>query len=399
MTITTPAVSAVKESDRLADFDFTAHNEEMAAAWKALDQCKPTRVPMILGTNTRYFMFNNGANPKRLTFRDYTEDPDVMFDMALEFQRWSRFNLLQDAELGLPERWNIAPDFQNYYEAAWFGCKVEYIDDQVPDTRPAFADNPEAIMDGGPPDPFGGIMGRAQEYFEHFQRAAESKEFFGRPIRANVPWCGCGTDGPLTVACNLFGPEFTCTAMIEEPARLSKLMDFITTATIARMIAWRKLAAIPVPQDNFGFADDSCALISTEMYREHVLPHHRKLCDAMGIKGSKRGIHLCGDVMRLFPVLRDELNIQTFDTGFPIDFAEVRKQLGPQVRINGGPHVEFLMRATPAQVRDEVKRILTSGIMDGGQFVLREGNNLAPHTPLENTEAMYHACREFGRYQ
>lgn len=35
--------------------------------------------------------------------------------------------------------------------------------------------------------------------------------------------------------------------------------------------------------------------------------------------------------------------------------------------------------------------------MEGGQFVLREGNNLAPGTPLENTEALYHAGRQFGR--
>ena len=51
------------------------------------------------------------------------------------------------------------------------------------------------------------------------------------------------------------------------------------------------------------------------------------------------------------------------------------------------------MNATPQQVRDEVRRILTGGVLAGGRFVLREGNNLAPHTPLANTEALYHAGR------
>jgi len=36
--------------------------------------------------------------------------------------------------------------------------------------------------------------------------------------------------------------------------------------------------------------------------------------------------------------------------------------------------------------------------MDGGRFVLREGNNLAPCTPLENIEAMYEAGKLYGRY-
>jgi len=58
--------------------------------------------------------------------------------------------------------------------------------------------------------------------------------------------------------------------------------------------------------------------------------------------------------------------------------------------------VNFLMRSTPAEVREEVRRILGTGVLDGGKFVLREGNNLAPGTPLENTEAMYRAGREFG---
>ena len=44
----------------------------------------------------------------------------------------------------------------------------------------------------------------------------------------------------------------------------------------------------------------------------------------------------------------------------------------------------------------EQSHCMTSGILEGGLFVLREGNNLAPETPLENTEAMYEVGRELG---
>lgn len=37
--------------------------------------------------------------------------------------------------------------------------------------------------------------------------------------------------------------------------------------------------------------------------------------------------------------------------------------------------------------------------MEGGRFVLREGNNLAPCTPVENVEAMYGAGKIFGLYE
>jgi uroporphyrinogen-III decarboxylase len=36
--------------------------------------------------------------------------------------------------------------------------------------------------------------------------------------------------------------------------------------------------------------------------------------------------------------------------------------------------------------------------MEGGKFILREGNNLAPFTPLENLWAMYETAKEYGRY-
>ncbi len=381
--------------DRLAGMDFAAHNAEVGALWAALDRREsPARVPIFVGTNSRYFIFNEAVNPDRIDFRSYTEDPDAMFDAQLHFQRWAKFNLLQDFELGLPKTWKIAPDFQNYYEAAWFGCEVEYLADQVPDTRPRFTENPEAVMEHGIPDPLGGVGAKALRYVEHYQRRAAREDFLGRPIEVGCPMCG--TDGVMTVACNLFGPEFVCSAMIEEPDRLAKLFDFITEATIARMRAWRNLAGIPVPQDNFGWADDSVAMISTEAYRQHVMPHHRRLCAALATD-SPRGIHLCGDATRLFPTLRDELNVWSFDTGFPVDFGKLRRELGPRARINGGPHVELLMSATPETVRREVRRILTSGVLEGGLFVLREGNNLAPRTPLENIEAMYRAGIEFGR--
>jgi uroporphyrinogen-III decarboxylase len=390
-----PTLSEFQSDDRLAGFAFKQHNAEVTQMWADFNAGKPTRIPIILGTNTRFFMFNKAANPTGIRFQEYTENPDVMFDSQLQFYRWSRFNLLQDGELGLPDTWTLTPDFQNFYEAAWFGCPVEYMDGQVPDTHPAFADAPERILEHGLPDPFGGLFAQGRAFYEHFTARAAKETFLDRPIGINCPGFGIGTDGPMTVACNLFGPEFVCEAMLEEPERIEKLLAFITEATINRMRAWRQYAGLTLRPPNFGFADDSLALISTATYIEHVLPHHRRLCDEMAGSGS-RGIHLCGNSTRHFKTLRDELDIKSFDTGFPVDFHQLRKDLGPEVRIQGGPHVEFLLTAEPTAVRQEVRRICGSGVLEGGRFLLREGNNLAPGTPLENTESMYHAGREFG---
>jgi uroporphyrinogen-III decarboxylase len=393
----TPSIpEAEREPDRLAGFDFARHNEDAKRAWEAFDAGKPTRTPITLGANVRFVLLDPARNDGWPDFQSYSEDPDLMFETQLRFQRWCKFNLLQDAELGLPEKWTAYVDFENYYEAAWMGCPVYYPPGQVPDTRPAYADFPERVMENDLSDPFGGFMGKVLEYYERFVERAKETEYCGRPVGATPPWQGIGSDGLMTLACSVFGPEFVCLAMLDEPERLQKLLAFLTDAIIAKISAWRKRFGIPVPQDGFGIADDSIALISTDQLREHILPHLKRIYDAFGTPKG-RSIHLCGDATRHFTTLRDELGISSFDTGFPVDFAWLRKEVGPEVRIWGGPHVELLRMATPQEVRDEVRRIMTSGILEGGMFVLREGNNLAPRTPLENIEAMYHAGREFGR--
>lgn len=388
---------AARPGDRLAGMDFDAHNASAHAAWAAYRSGVPIRTPIVVGTTTRFYIEHPDANPERLTFRAYAEDPDVMFEAQLRFARWRGFNVLQDAELGLglPERWQVSADFQNYWEPAWFGCPVEYIHGNVPDTRPAFGDAPERVMENGLPDPFGGIMARVLEYHERFAERAANETYLGRPIEVIPPWSGIGYNGPLTLACAVFGPDVACMMMAAEPERAHALLAFITEATIQRMRAWRERTGVPIPQEGCGGMDDSIALISVPMMRAHVLPHWKRVYDTFATPGP-RAVHLCGDATRHFPVLQQSVNIQSFETGFPVDFGKVRRDLGPGADIQGGPHVELLRSGTPEQAYEESVRILRSGVLEGGLFTLREGNNLAPGTPLENTEAMYRAGREHG---
>jgi uroporphyrinogen-III decarboxylase len=144
-------------------------------------------------------------------------------------------------------------------------------------------------------------------------------------------------------------------------------------------------------------ADDAIQMLSPRHYAEFVLPQHQRLVAEFGCEGPN-GMHLCGAATQHFPLIRDALKVGSFDTGFPVDFAALRETLGPEVEILGGPHVELLRRGPVEAIVNETRRVLQSGVMRGGRFVLREGNNLAPGTPAANVAAMYAACKEFGRY-
>jgi uroporphyrinogen-III decarboxylase len=214
-----------------------------------------------------------------------------------------------------------------------------------------------------------------------------------------------GNDGPFTVACALRPPDLLMTDMTDDPAYFHRLIGLITDAMVARIKALRGYYDRPlVTKDACGLADDACAMLSARTYREFVLPYHRRLveqlADRKAIKATGSGrisMHLCGDASHLFRTMVDELGINVFDTGFPIHHGKVRRELGPDVWIQGGPTVQTLKDGTPAEVFQETRRILLSGVKAGGRFVLREGNNLAPCTPMDNIEAMYRPCLEFGR--
>lgn len=81
--------------------DFEKHNDEVKTVWDAYHKRQPIRAPIIFGINSRYTMFNPEANPKGISYEQYSNDPQVMMERQLEHQYWIRHNVPQDLEMGL----------------------------------------------------------------------------------------------------------------------------------------------------------------------------------------------------------------------------------------------------------------------------------------------------------
>jgi len=357
-------------------------------------------VPVIFNFNLRYFIINSEVNTEGITFRDYFDAPDLMFEFQVKSERWMRFNVPQDVEMGLPrDGWQgiqgegIRLDFQNVYEAAWFGCEVIFPEGQVPTTLPMLREDKEKLYDLELPDPLhDNLMGRAFEYFEHFLEKVRDFEFEGKPVaRIAVPM---RTDGPFTVACNLRDTIELCLDLCKDPGYVHDLMDFVTEGIIRRIKAWAKLASLEVPLPRWKFADDGIALLSPAMYRDFVLPYHKRLVEA--ISRGPRAIHLCGGAQHLFKIMKDELNIRTFETGFSTDLAKARWELGPDVLLIGNIHPSLLLLGPENRIDAAVKELLCSGVMEGKRFILADGHNVAPGTPVKHLRAMYLAGKRYG---
>jgi uroporphyrinogen-III decarboxylase len=228
------------------------------------------------------------------------------------------------------------------------------------------------------------------------KKSAAGWTFLGRPVtfKNSVPFLYA--DGAFTCAASLRGPAGICADLLEDPDYAHELLKFINDAFIARIGAWRRYFGQPEKIDDQGMADDSVEMLSVEQYREFVLPRHRDYLDALGTDKG-RGIHLCGNAQRLFPTLHQELGIMAFDTGFPVDFARFRKEMGPEVLISGGPRAPLFVEETPDALLAETRRILETGVLEGGRFILQEGNNLPPCASLDHCGRFYKLGRTMGR--
>ena len=373
-------------------------NHEKEKVWQAYRDRKPIRVPVTLGVNPRVIALDPQWNPQGITFKEYFNSAQAAADIQLRFMHYQAeyINQFCDNPLGLPKEFVFYVDTQNIYDSAYFGCPVEFRDGQVPDATPILAGgDKERIfrMDIDRPmeNPF---VQQCLRRYEDLKSVVAKLPDIGVKYSVRPPLMGF--DGHLTIATCLRGTELFCD-IIEDPPYVRRLMAFIQKAVEIRNRALNEHFGAKAFDGPSGWhADDSVQLISTHTYREMVLPFHKSWYANWSVKGP-HSIHLCGDATRHYPILRDECNVFSFDTGFPVDHGALRRTMGPEVEIYGGPEVALLVGGTAQQVYERTRGILQSGIKAGGRFVLREGNNLPPRCPQANLAAFYKAALEFGK--
>ena len=381
---------------------------EKQAVWDAFYAGRPTRVPMTLVTNARVVHALSEWNPEGYSFEDAHHDPEIHLLMELRHQLYRRqvIGRYSDLPQMLPDVWEVGVFLYNVYEAAGFGATINFPEGQVPCTDPPpFMDEDRKydVFDVDIEHPLDSPFwqGRLQLHRQMVDLAKDTT-FEGRPVRV-LPTAAMGTDGPVTVACNLRGTGFLMD-LLAEPDYAQKLMGFIVDAYIHRARAFKQHWGDAMPSGEGAFiADDSCAMLSADQWQTLIKPHHDRIFEFVETElldkpTNQRGIHLCGDASHLFASMNQASGVNSFDTGFPIDHGVLREQLGPKVMIQGGPEIQLLLDGQSEDVYQRTRDILQSGVMTGGQFVLREGNNLPPLVPDENLAAMRAANLEFGVY-
>ncbi len=139
--------------------------------------------------------------------------------------------------------------------------------------------------------------------------------------------------------------------------------------------------------DDMGFK--TATMIAPAHLRQYVFPYHKRLAQLAHAHDKVYLLHACGNLDAVMDDLIDEVRIDakhSFEDAIqPV--TQFKAQYGHRVGVVGGVDVDFLCRASEAEVRAYTRRVLAA-CMPGGGYVLGTGNSVANYIPVRNFLAM-----------
>jgi uroporphyrinogen-III decarboxylase len=201
-------------------------------------------------------------------------------------------------------------------------------------------------------------------------------------------------DGPFGVAGDLMGITEIFTAVYERPDFVKELMRIVTEKLIQYLdFCWEE-EKLAVPKD-FAWTDDLAVSLSEEVYRELVLPFEKQL--RFHFDGYL-SLHMCGKSDHLLTIFLEELKIHELQGfGYQVDLDYISSVMGGKVVLIGNVDPMLIHSGTPADVKEASRKVIEKLAPYKG-FILQDGNNIPPSTPVENINAMMEAAEYYGKF-
>jgi uroporphyrinogen decarboxylase len=211
-----------------------------------------------------------------------------------------------------------------------------------------------------------------------------------------APW---GWTGVFNFAARLRGIETLMTAPYDDEDLYRVLMDRLATAMgdYNGRFARAGVECIGIQ----GHMANSNT-VSPAYFRKYVLPYERTMVEAIHAAGAATVWHNCGFARSLYANYR-ELGMTVWETVSEPPrgdntLADAKAAVGDRICLLGNlDQVDFLKRATPAQVADATRRIVAVG-KPGGRYIFAASDFLEKGTPKDNVVAMIEAAKAAGEY-
>jgi hypothetical protein len=363
---------------------------------------RPDRVPVLHYIGSRYWLPLIGYADR---IDQYTGDPRVMLECQLLGQKWILENVKSDFHKIV-----CYPDFMWVEDVDAFGAKTVFPKNDSPwVARPHLLQSDEDLSRVRKADWVnGGLHGAMLSYYREMRDTAGDYEIVfadGKVIPAveTVYPGGAGIIGIAGLAGDLCSVEKFSMDMFDKPDWVKELLSIIVDKAITWIDAVARLnggKAAFCSDFNPGVihvGDDGTAQMSPDQIQEFMRAPHLRLADHIRGMGCQVQAHNCGRADHLLDFWKDQVKVDRY-IGFSYltDKKALRDKMGAKVFLMGGIDTVKLHDGKPEDVLEDCRQNLEV-FRDCPGFVMMDGHNIAPGTPLANINAMTLAAEKYGR--
>ena len=370
------------------DIDYSP--EKMAMSKKRLEMRSKfryvDRAPVNYCLVARYFAPLFG-----LRYIDFFKDAETQFYYQLQFEKYRIENIPDDYCCG--PNLSIHPYFDNAIPPSGHGAEVGWDDDNPIRAIPVIHTIDE-MENFEIAEPDHGLRGTAIDWWLQMKDfAAQTRvRFNGIEVPIDVGTLNLAGLSPHMIAIDLVGEDFYWW-MLEYPEACHRFLKKITEGEIISEENTRRIDPRPRGQYH-GLAEDSAQIMSVEMFKDFCIPYSEILFKKYGQKG--RGIHMCGESRHLLKSLKEDLGMTSFDIfGYMVPLDLIVENLGGSTLLWGNINPMLMLNGTSTEVKQAATNCLEAMAPCGG-FMLGDGANVCPGTPLESFRAIMNAAEDFG---
>jgi len=184
----------------------------------------------------------------------------------------------------------------------------------------------------------------------------------------------------------LCGHEYMLMGMALDPAWVKDMVETYTSMTLKHL---ELLFAEEGAPDGFFFFEDmgfkNRPFMSPAMYKEIMLPGHKRLFDFAHSLGCKVIIHSCGYVEPLVPgMIEAGMDcLQAMEVKAGMDLPTLFKRFGDRIAFYGGVDVRALISNDRASIDREMDAKILPVIENGGGYVLHSDHSEPPEIDYE----------------
>ncbi|MBN1835913.1 MAG: hypothetical protein JW820_08680 [Spirochaetales bacterium] len=379
-----------------------AEIEQRAARWnKALRFEQADRVPVLHYIGSRYWLPLIGYGTR---FREYLGDPATMLKCQLLGQKWILENVRSDFHKIV-----LYPDFMWVEDTNAFGADIVIPEDDSPwVARPHMLEKDPDLGKLRKVDYVNtGLHGKMLEFYREMKkRAQEYRIEFSDGKTLEAVDCvypgGGGILGLAGLAGDLCGVEGFSMSFYDRPEWVKELLEIVTD----KAIDWLD-AVVELQEGDAAFCadvnpkvlhvgDDGTAQMSPDQIEQFMLGPHKRLADHIRKLGYKVQAHNCGKADHLLEFWMNDVGIDRYiGFSYQTDKKALRQVMGGRVILMGGVDTVKLHEGTSEEVMEDC-RVNLEIFGDCPGYVLQDGHNVPPETPVENLNVLVEAAARYA---